>query len=64
MRKYNKLKNLVKSNYFLTKETIKGCLNKTIYTSRYVAESEAKKFGMRSYKCSHCNMFHLTSLID
>lgn len=64
MRRYNKSKSLVKSNYFLTKETIKGCLNKIVYTSRYIAELKAKRFGMRSYKCTYCNMFHLTSLVD
>ena len=61
MRKNKYLKALKKSNYFLQKETIKGCLNKTVYTSRYVAEIEAAKFNMRSYKCSYCSNFHLTS---
>jgi hypothetical protein len=49
-----------KTNFFLFKQSIK-CLNKTVYSSRYVAEEEAKKYSLRAYKCVHCNKFHLTS---
>jgi hypothetical protein len=48
----------------LQKETIKGCLNKTVYSSRYTAEIEAAKFDKRAYKCSYCGLFHLTSQLE
>lgn len=58
------MRNKKKLLFRLQQETIKGCLNKTVYSSRYIAEREAAKFNKRAYKCSYCGEFHLTSQLE
>lgn len=40
---------------------IRSCLQKTTYSSRFVAEQEGSKYGLTAYKCPDCSAFHLTS---